>query len=80
MPVRLSKDEFMERLAERRHLFDLAMANDIKKLKLQLENNITVRFSTPNDISLDINARQIVREIAGEAILLMLDLVYKDLD
>ena len=74
MSVSLTKDEFLNRFAERNKLFTIALLEDLQKMKLLIK----VRYESPNNIHIELT--DAVADIVKSTIFRVIDLVYLDQD
>jgi len=74
MPVSLTKEEFLNRFAERNRLFQVAVSQDVERMKALIK----VRYESPNNIRIELN--DAVGDILKRTIFRVVDLVYLDQD
>ena len=74
MAVSLTKEEFLNRFAERNKLFKIAVSRDVEQMKTLIK----VRCESPNNIYIELN--DAVADILIRTIFRVIDLVYLDQD
>jgi len=80
MSVRLTKEEFLERIDERRDLFIMAVNHDFTQFSSKIRTDIKINPENPARPEVNIVVNEFASELIDKAMGRLIDLVYHDME